>query len=118
MRRLALSMALFATPALAQRPKPVIQQPQPMTGVSSGTAGPKMPVLTRKTDPSSRSAHADTTDILRALSQKLRTNDVKRSAVTILGDTAWVSPTDPKFRGVVYRLERRHAWKVVDPPGG
>jgi hypothetical protein len=111
-------MAMFAVPAVAQRPKPVIEQPQPPAGVTSGTGGPKMPVLTRKTDPHSRSAHADTTEILRALSQKLRTSDVKRSGVTILGDTAWVSPTDPKFRGVVYRLERRHAWRVVDQPGG
>jgi hypothetical protein len=103
-----------STELLAQKPKPVIEQPAPLTGVSSGTRGPKMPTMPRKTDPARRAAQSDTTEILHALAQKLRTNDVDRSAITIQSDTAWVSLTDPKYRGVVYRLERRHSCKVVD----
>jgi hypothetical protein len=103
-----------STELVAQKPKPVIEQPTPLTGVSSGTRGPKMPTMPRKTDPDSRASKSDTTEILHALAQKLRTNDVDRSAITIQRDTAWVSLTDPKYRGVVYRLERRHSWKVVD----
>ena len=117
MKRLLVvtSLTIIAsTELVAQKPRPVIEQPKPLTGVSSGTAGPKTPILTRKTDPASRAAHSDTTEILHALSLKLRTKDVERSAMTIQSDTAWVTMTDPKYRGAVYRLERRHTWKVVD----
>jgi len=114
-RILVVALTILASKGLvAQIPKPVIEQPTPVTGVSSGTHGPKMPTMPRKTDPASRAAHSDTTEILHAMAQKLRTKDVDRSAVTIQNDTAWVSLTDPKYRGVVYRLERRHSWKVVD----
>src|SRR5690242_4398974 len=101
---------------MAQRPKPVIEQPTPLTGVSSGTYGPKMPDRPRKTDPASRAAKSDTTEILRALSRKLRTKDVERSVVVIQSDTAWVTLTDPKYRGTTYRLEQRHSWQVVSQP--
>jgi hypothetical protein len=115
-RLLVVGLTIIAsTELVAQKPKPVIEQPTPLTGVSSGTHGPKMPVLTRKTDPDSRAARSDTLDILRALSLKLRTKDVERAAITIQSDTAWVTMTDPKYRGVVYRLERHHVWKVVEP---
>jgi len=117
MKRMLVVVALTIVTSrelVAQLPKPVIEQPTPVTGVSSGTHGPKMPTMPRKTDPASRAAHSDTTEILHAMAQKLRTKDVDRSAVTIQNDTAWVSLTDPKYRGVVYRLERRHSWKVVD----
>jgi len=114
MRHLLLSIMLFAAPAMAQRPKPMIEQPSPLTGVTSGTYGPKMPDPPRRTDPASRAARSDTTEILQAVSRKLRTRDVERSIVVIQSDTAWVSLTDPKYRGAVVRLERRHAWKVVD----
>ena len=116
MKYLVLSLVLIAPPAMAQRPKPVIEQPTPLTGVTSGTYGPKMPVLPRKTDPASRAAKSDTTEILRALSRKLRTKDVERSVVVIQRDTAWVTLTDPKYRGAAYRLERQHTWKVVEHP--
>jgi hypothetical protein len=109
----ALTIAT-STELVAQKPKPVIEQPTPLTGVSSGTRGPRMPTMPRKTDPASRAAQRDTTQILGALAQKLRSKDVDRSAVTIQSDTAWVSLTDPKYRGVVYRLERRQSWKVID----
>jgi len=102
-----------STGLTAQIPRPVIEQPTPLTGVSSGTRGPKMPTMPRKTDPASRAAQSDTSEILHALAQKLRTTDVDRSVITIQSDTAWVSLTDAKYRGVVYRLERRHSWKVV-----
>jgi hypothetical protein len=114
MKYLVLSLALIATPAMAQRPKPVVEQPTPLTGVSSATYGPKMPVMPRKTDPASRGAQTDTMNIRQALSRKLHTKDVERSAIVIQSDTAWVSLTDPKYRGVVYRLERHHTWKVVE----
>ena len=115
-RLLIIGLTIMAsTELVAQKPKPVIAQPTPLTGVSSGTYGPKMPAATRRTDPSSRAARSDTADIRHALSLELRTKDVERSTVTIQSDTAWVTMTDPKYRGAVYRLERRHAWKVVEP---
>ena len=114
-RILVVTLTIVAsTELVAQKPKPVIEQPTPLTGVSSGRRGPKMPTMRRKTDPASRAARRDTTQIRQALAQKLQTKDVDRSAITIQSDTAWVSLTDPKYRGVVYRLERRHSWKVVD----
>ena len=59
MKRMLVVVALTIVTSrelVAQLPKPVIEQPTPVTGVSSGTHGPKMPTMPRKTDPASRAA--------------------------------------------------------------
>ncbi|HEX5017276.1 MAG TPA: hypothetical protein VFX15_06795 [Actinomycetes bacterium] len=37
------------------------------------------------------------------------------AVLSIQKDTAWVTLTDKRYRGSSFRLERHHAWKVVDP---
>jgi hypothetical protein len=110
-----LILALVATPLAAQLPKPVIEQPSRPSRGTAPTHVPSVAPNARQTS-TRRAARSDTTEILEALAHNLKVQirRVMDSDVTIQHDTAWVTLHDPLSRGSVYRIERRHNWRVVD----
>ena len=117
-RSCVLLVGLLGTSAAAQQPRPAIPQPATPSSVRPGDSGPAKWQNRSKREPDSRAARSDTSEILEAVARKLslKASQVQESQLVIQRDTAWVTLTNSPVRAGVYRLERRHTWKVVDQP--